>query len=338
VLYLLYGPDAFGVHEATAALRARLVEADPMADLNRAALDGRGLTVGALQSVCDALPFLGDRRLVVVTDLLAQTTGRKELADALIAYLPHMPATTLLVLVEGSLAVNHRLLRWIEQWRSAQPRPDEAAVVRRFEAPRPERVPGWLDRRARDAGGAIEPAAAQALAVALTRDGDVDLYRAASEVEKLLVHAGDRPVTAADVAALVTPITQDSVFRLMDALAERDGRTAATLLHRFLGSGEAPLRLLALMARQFRLVIHARALLDGGTSPGALAAPLGVPPFVAGKLAVQARRFTVPALEAAHRRLLDIDTAIKTGRTDPVVALDLFIAEICPPRGVRKTA
>ena len=29
------------------------------------------------------------------------------------------------------------------------------------------------------------------------------------------------------------------------------------------------------------------------------------------------------------RRLLDIDTDIKTGRTDPVLALDLFVAGVC---------
>jgi DNA polymerase-3 subunit delta len=337
LFYVLHGSDEFTIAETVAGLRARLAESDPMAELNSSELDGKGLTVAELQATADALPFLGERRLVVVHGLLARCNprggdgARSELAEGLKGYLPRLPPSTRLLLVDGPLAKNNPLLRWVEKWRAEQPVPDEAAVVRAFETPPASALPRWLAARAKSRGGVIEPAAAADLAAALDRDGEVDLRLSDMELEKLLTYAGERAVTAADVAALVTPVGLESVFRLVDALAGRDGPAAATLLHQFLDAGEHPLRLLALVVRQFRLLVLARALLDEGVAPNALRERLGVAPFVATKVAGQARRFTLPALEGCLRQLLEIDTAIKTGRTEATLALDLFVAGVCGP-------
>lgn len=326
---ILYGADAFAVHETVERLRARLVEADPVADLNRTELDGRALTVGQLQAAADAMPFMGERRLVIVRGLLGQTTGRKELAEPLMAYLARVPPSTRLVLAEGAMPENQRVLNWAKRWR---PEPDEPALaptIRRFDPPTAAALPGWLARRATGRGGALEPGAATALAEALVRDGSADLFQADGEVEKLLTYAGDRAVTADDVARLVAPVSLENVFRLIDALGERNGARATSLFHRYLDEGEHPLRILGLIVRQFRQMARARAMLDAGTAPASLAARLGVPPFVATKVAAQARRFPFAALAAILQRLLDVDAGVKTGRLDAVLAMDLFVADFC---------
>jgi hypothetical protein len=133
-------------------MRARLAESDPMHALNEVTLDGRGLSVRELQACADALPFLGERRLVIVAGLVGSAAGRKDVADALIDYLPRVPPTTRLVLVEGELAANHRVLRWAERWRPAAEAPDQTVLVKRFEAPRAAQLPGWLARRAEARG------------------------------------------------------------------------------------------------------------------------------------------------------------------------------------------
>ncbi len=343
LFYLLHGSDEFSIAEAVASLRTRLAASDPMAELNIVELDGRDLAVSELRATADTIPFFGERRLVIVRGLVGrcnprqgEARSRKALADELIAYLPHLAPSCRLVLVEGPLDRQNPILRWVQEWLSAQPKPDEAGYVREFPSPSPQAFPTWLAARAAAIGTRIEPAAAEALAEALIRDKSVDLRLAASELEKLALYASDRPISAADVMTLVNPVSLSSVFAFVDALAARDGPAAATQLHRFLDAGEPPLRLLSLMARQFRLLLRTRALLDAGTSPASLASELAVPPFVAKKLAGQAQRFSVAFLLRSLRKLRDLDGDIKTGRAEPVLALDLFVSWVCAPAVPRR--
>jgi DNA polymerase-3 subunit delta len=328
LFYIFHGDDTFTVTQTVADLKGRLAAEDPAADLNFSDLEGARLTLGGLEAAASALPFLGDRRLVVVHGLVGRCdprsgdAARETLADGLKNYLPKMPPSTRLVFVEGRLAKNNPVLRW------AQGRGDDA-VVKEYAAPRPADLPAWLRQRAQQRGGAIEAPAARALTDALTQDRSIDLRRADTELEKLLTYAGDRPVTAADVEALVTSISLESIFRLVDALAERDGKAASTLLHEFLATGEHPLRLLALISRQVRLLARTRSLMDEGVTSAQLTAQLPVPPFVARKLERQARRFSLEFLSAAIRRVAEIDTDIKSGQMNDVMALDLFVAAMC---------
>jgi DNA polymerase III delta subunit len=50
-------------------------------------------------------------------------------------------------------------------------------------------------------------------------------------------------------------------------------------------------------------------------------------PYVADKLLIQARRFSLPDLEAEYHRLLDLDEAIKTGQMPGDLALETFVAD-----------
>jgi DNA polymerase-3 subunit delta len=123
----------------------------------------------------------------------------------------------------------------------------------------------------------------------------------------------------------------ESIFALMDALADRNGRLATSLLFKFLDTGEPPLRLLALFARQIRLLVIARTLLDLGAPAAEWNKRLGVPPFVVQKLQRQARKFSRPFLASAMRRLAQIDEDIKTGRVDAALALEQFVCDVCGP-------
>ena len=80
MFYILHGDDDFGRDEELARLRNRMAGDDPaMADLNTVILDSQKLTLGELRHACDSIPFMADRRLVIVHGLLARLvpSGRK---------------------------------------------------------------------------------------------------------------------------------------------------------------------------------------------------------------------------------------------------------------------
>lgn len=336
MIHLYHGPDAFTMQQALGRLREAVLGGDAMAAFNETRLDGRGLKLADLQVAAESLPFMGGQRLVMVRGLGGrgegtggEKAGGKALIDGLVQLWNRLPPSTVLVHVEGSLTPANALLKALGTWRAAQPLPEQAAEIRAFEAPRAAELPAWLRRRAGDRGGNLETPAAAALADALTRERSVDLGLADQELEKLLLWAGDRPVTAADVAELVTPVNLEGIFAFVDALAERRGPQAVGILHKYLEAGEPPLRILALVARQFRLLLLLQALQSEGRPAAELKSALGVAPFLVPKLQGQAARFSGRFLEAAQRRLRDMDTEIKTGRIAASLALDLFVAGVC---------
>ena len=69
--YVFHGTDELTRAETLANFRSRLGPADT-ADLNTTFLDGRRATLAELRHACDAIPFLAEKRLVIVEGLLAR--------------------------------------------------------------------------------------------------------------------------------------------------------------------------------------------------------------------------------------------------------------------------
>jgi DNA polymerase-3 subunit delta len=296
-----------------------------MVDLNTTVLDGKTTTLADLRHTCDAVPFLAQKRLVIVGGLLTMLSSGKgqELSEAqrrllsdLIGYLPHLPPTTRLVFVEEStLPSSHPIVELAIR--------EQRGYVRRFDRPDAKALPQWIRKRLQKHGGSIEPRAAHRLAAVV----GADLRLLDQEIMKLATYANaERPITETDVERLV-PYSQDAIiFDLVDALGHRDGRTAAETLHRLLEEGEHPLGLLGMIVRQFRLLVQIKALKAKGASSIDVAKALKIHPFPAGKLYRQATHFTAAQLEKVYRHLSETDVEMKTGKIDPELALDLLVA------------
>jgi DNA polymerase-3 subunit delta len=315
--YVLHGADEFTRAETLADFKRRLGPPDTV-DLNTTILDGRKTTLAELRHACDAIPFLAEKRLVIVEGLLARAASQRDSLVGLADYLLRLPETTRLVFVEDKvLPASHPILKLARE--------EAQGYVKQFDPPDAKALPKWIADRVAKHGGEIEPQAAAQLAAVV----GADLRLLDQEIVKLVTYTdGERPITAADVDALVPYAQAAVIFDLVDALGQRDGRTAAQTLHRLLDAGEHPLGLLAMIVRQFRLLIQVKELKVGGANPQSIAKTLSIHPFPAGKLHSQATHFTGAQLEAIYRHLLDTDVAIKRGEIEAEVALDLLVAEL----------
>lgn len=314
---LIHGNDEFAATAALQALEAAL--GDPSnAAMNLTRLDGRaGVDFEALNNAVNALPFLSPRRLVILRHPAAgfpSPEGRKKL----LALLEAVPPTTTLALVESeALRPDAWLLKWAGR---AGPR----AEVRLFGMPKRRDLPGWIVQEAKKQGGAFDPAAAAQLSELTGEDTRI----AAQEITKLLTYVNfARSVTVQDVEQVGVLSAQGSVFDLVDALGSGEGRKAQHALHGLLADQEA-FELWGMIIRQFRLLLQARAVLDAGGGPFEVQKQLGLHEFVAGKMANQARRFSMASLERIYHRLLEIDEDAKTSQAPLDLSLEALIAEL----------
>lgn len=313
--YVFHGADQFSLGETLAGFKRRLGPPDTV-DLNTTVFDGRKVTLAELHHACDAVPFLAEKRLVVVEGLLTRIANQADYLLALTEYLSQLPDTTRLVFVEPKpLPVSNAVLKLAKQ--------EEHGFAKQFDPPDAKVLPQWIEKRVRKHGGEIEPQAAMQLAAVV----GADLRLLDQEIGKLAIYVNkERAITQEDVDAVVPYAQSAIVFDLVDALGRRDGRTAAKTLHRLLDAGEHPLGLLAMVVRQFRLLVQVKELRAKGANPQTIAKTLGIHPFPARKLHGQASHFTAAQLDVVYRHLLDTDVAIKSGEIEAEVALDLLVA------------
>jgi DNA polymerase-3 subunit delta len=315
MFYIFHGDDAHSQKETLAELIGRL--GDPsMLELNTTHFSGQ-VAFAQLRQVCNSVPFLTKRRLVICQDTLSSQPDRA-LVDELITYLPQLPESTRLFFLESrSLPANHRLLRLAEE--------SENGYVRAFDRPEGAALNRWVQERAGEKGGEITPRAVHML---VTNIGN-ELELLDNELEKLVLYTADMgPIDAEHVALLCPYAAEASIFDLVDALGSRNGRQAATTLQRKLNEGRDPFYLFAMIVRQFRLLIQVKELAEAGQHPPAIGKALRLHPFVAGKLHRQSQHFSLAQLEKIYAHLLQTDVGVKTGRADMLTSLNLLVAAL----------
>src|SRR5262245_60030202 len=314
MIYLLYGPDEYARSEALAALKADM-PAD-LADLNLSLLDGKKLKLDALVAACEAFPFLADRRLVIVTDLLKHQRAGKE-RDELRAYLERVPATCDLVFVESE-DFDKRSAVFTYLKKAGQTReflPKEGAELLR-----------WLAERATSLDAKLDPQAAQRLVGYVGADSRMLV----NGLGKLANYVGPGGRITADAVELLVQDGQErSLFAFIDELSARRRGAALQSLRRLFEDGQAATYILFMVARQVRILLGVKELAAQRLRPDEIAAQLGQRPFVVRKALEQVRGFSDAELTQLHDRMLALDHASKTGRIEAEAGLELLVAELC---------
>ncbi len=335
MIHVFHGEEEFGKTEAIAALRHGVSEDPSLLDLNLTGLDGRKTSAAEIMHHCDVPPFLGDYRLVIVSGLLARLAGGagarpeeeqedtgpgNEMMAWLLRYLPTVPETTHLVLNESKqLPARHPVLILAASHK-------QQVEVRVFTAPSLKKgeLGRWVEQRAKAKGARLEAGVADELAAFI----GPNLRLIDSEMEKLILHASGRAITHADVRLMVPYAQQANIFDMVDALGNRQTQQAFRLLSQLHSEGAHHLYLLTMIVRQYRILLQVKELARQGLGQDAIAQHLGLHPFPTGKAMAQAQRYTAQQLASIYDRLLDTDVAIKTGRMEGLLALNLLVVEL----------
>src|SRR5690349_13915689 len=128
MLHIIYGSDQLGRREAFAKLRAEL-DKDGSLATNFVTFEAKSASPQEVMAACDAMPFMGEHRLVVVegarkparrgaTPPSADESEEDEEPDenagkwaTLAEYVPRMPPTTELVLLDDDVSSANALLK-----------------------------------------------------------------------------------------------------------------------------------------------------------------------------------------------------------------------------------
>lgn len=155
-----------------------------------------------------------------------------------------------------------------------------------------------------------------------------DMENLQKEMEKLFCYTLDKDsIEIADIEEICTTQITNRIFEMVNAVAEKKQRKALELYYDLLALKEPPMRILYLLARQFRLLMEVKELAANGYGKKDIASKAGLHPFVVGKYQEQTRAFSNKALRAILEESVDIEERVKTGRLQDVLGVELFIVK-----------
>lgn len=303
--------DRFAAELAQAGGGESLERMDVTGQLNSAGEQTARLTERLLTPV-----MFGGGTLAIVRNPGALTRSTEH-RDRLLRAIEHLAPGNAVVIVEATTQSNPK---GPGQKRLFDAIAAGGGVAVRCMAPAPSGLGAWIEHEARERGTILAPGAARALAERLgsrVAEGDVDrryLSRIASgELDKLaLRHAIDGgPVTADDVEALVAQSAPGSLWGFTDAVGGRRADAAIAALDRLWDSFAEPVVVSVLHRRLIELIEMGDRLAAGAKLAEAARAMQIGSDFRAGKLAEQARRWSIAELREALAGLLDLDTVGK---------------------------
>ena len=147
-----------------------------------------------------------------------------------------------------------------------------------------------------------------------------------NEINKIKIYKNkDKNITAEDIINLTNKNIDIDIFKLIDYIVQKNKEKAIELYYEMLKINEEPIKIIVILANQFRIMYQSKELLKKGYSEKDIASILKIHPYRV-KLAIQnSRNYSSKTLLEYLNNLADIDIGIKTGKLNKDLALELFI-------------
>ncbi len=330
MLYILSGQDDFSLAESLEEIKRGIIDQALLA-VNTTILDGQQMTLDQLRTVAETLPFLAERRLVIINGLLErfETKGKpsrqRKVADvatqqndykSLAACISKIPDSTILVLIDSNITSSNPLFSQLSG----------KAEVRSFPLLRGARLRQWIQKRVVAEGNTISLQAVDLLAKLVGGN----LWIMANEINKLALFTSGHRIEEEDVNRVVSYTQQTNVFAMVDAILELKIGAAEQSLQWLLQRGASSAYLLAMLSRQVQMIVRAKELRNQRKPKIEIQNKLRLTSeFALRKTLEQAERYPWERLKQVYCKLLEADLSIKTGKCDGELALNILVAELC---------
>jgi len=330
LLYILLGQDDFSIGHSLEEIK-RSIGDQTLLEANTTTLDGQQLTLDHLRTVCETVPFLAEKRLVIINGLLERfeprgkssrkrknthITNQQDEYKSLAACITKIPDSTILVLIDSNVKGKNPLLKELSS----------KAEVKSFPLLRDAKLRQWIQRYVAKEDCSISPQAVNSIAKLVGSN----LRIMANEINKLLLFTSGRRIEEEDVDMVVSYAQEANVFTMIDAILGFKAKVAEQALQQLLQIGAAPAYLLVMLSRQVRMIVRAGELRHQGEPKTEIQNRLGLTSeFALHKILDQADRYPLERLKQVYNKLLEADLSIKTGKYNAELTLNILIAELC---------
>lgn len=344
-VWLITGEDSLLRQRALRFLQDQFLSPEEQ-EFNQEVINGAETSANEVIAQATTLPFLAACRVVVVRNVESIAAAEQtKIAEGF----ERLPPSTRLILIKAKS--EDKPGKESRGKSSLESRAAEHGMVVECSAPTRDALKAWVMAEVKQRGSKIEPVAAGLLCELI----GPDLARLSMEIEKMVLYMDEAPaITKNLVQKMVQKTSEETVFRLTDAVAEKKAAAALNVLDELMSEADSAYAIIGMLTRQFRLITQARWLMGLGFLPGPadripgdvtarlpkmhnILPVLKGQSWLANKLIQQARIFSDTDVSRAFNRLLQTDLALKgieedyhqSGVSEPRMAMQLLILDLC---------
>lgn len=307
-VYLLHGEEDYLRKQYRDKMKEALI--DDGDTMNNHYYEGKDSKIDEVIDLAETMPFFASRRVIIIENSGWFQKGGDKMAE----YLQNLPDTTYFIFVETQIDKRSKLYKTVKnKGRIAEFAHQDEQTLKRW-------ILGMLKKEEKN----ITAADLQFL---LERTG-TEMANIKTEMEKLLCYTMNKTeVTREDIEEICTKRIQNQIFEMINAMADRNQKLALDLYYDLLTLKEPPMRILALIGRQFNLLLQVKELRTKGYSPQVISEKTGLHSFIVGKYEKQASRFKTKELKEALEACVEADEGVKTGKMNDVMSVEILICK-----------
>ncbi|HWJ76800.1 MAG TPA: DNA polymerase III subunit delta [Niallia sp.] len=320
-VYLLYGLESFLINETKHLLLHSLLNEEDE-DFNYTTYDLEETPIEVALEDAETIPFFGERKVIVMNNpffLTAEKTKSKveHNIKKLEAYLNEPSPYTTIIFIGNYEKLDERkkitkLLKSV-------------ASVLEAKKLNEQEIKKWVKQRAAYNYVEIDPNGIETL---LSLAG-TNLSLLTTEIDKMALYVQDtKLITHEIVESLVAKSLEQNIFTLVDKVISKKIDEALRIYYDLLKQNEEPLKILSIIANQFRLVYQVKGLAQKGYGQQQIASVLKVHPFRVKLAAGQAQRFTEEELTKCIRLFAEGDYQLKSGGMPKTMVIEMILFQL----------
>ncbi|MDR0269019.1 DNA polymerase III subunit delta [Paenibacillus sp.] len=320
-VYLLYGTEKYQMNEFASFLVEQTISKDEL-DFALVHYDLADTPLQEVIEEAEMVPFMVPRKLILVRDASVFTAGKdhakvEHRVESLLEYMKNPAEYSVIVFIVNNEKLDERkkVVKTIKN----------GGMLLSFMPLGSEDLLKWVGKRVKEQGCALEEGAAEII----VRNAGTQLQTLAAEIEKLCLYAGRGGIIHTEIVdQMIARNTEQNVFALVEDIANLRVDQALAIFYELLKQKEEPIKIAALIARQFRIILQVKDLGSQSYSQQQIASQLGLHPYAVKIAGEQARKFQATQLKQILTRLATLDYQMKTGAIDKVLGLELFLLKL----------
>lgn len=320
-LYLLYGTESFLIHQTIQLLISHVLNEEER-DFNLSIYDLEETPIEVALEDAETFPFLGERRLIILRNpvfLTSEKTKEKveHNVNKLEEFLKNPSPYSIVVLAGDYEKLDERKKITKELKRNA--------VIAEAKKLNDQELKNWIKDRTHSNSVQIqEKAIEQIISIAGS-----NLFVLTNEIDKLSLYVGKGNTIDLDIAEmLVSKTLEQNIFELVDKVVHRRIEEALRIYYDLLKQNEEPIKILALLAGQFRLIYQVKELARNGYGQQQIATTLRQHPFRIKLAAGQANLFSDDELKKMVLLFAEADLQMKTGGLNKTMIIEMIFFKL----------